>query len=179
MDRTGPRYESFDAFVDASANRLTRTAYLLVGDLGEAEDLSQETLAKVARRWPRVRGMDSPFGYARQILFHLALHEQERRRRGPDRAAELPVVSVSDQTDVIATNDEVASAIAQLPPRQRAVLVLRYWEGLSVVEAAAVLGCSVGTVKSQTSKAIQRVRHVLSASEPSASGPVNRERTTR
>jgi RNA polymerase sigma-70 factor (sigma-E family) len=158
------RHAEFEVFVAASADRLVRTAFLLVGDTGDAEDLSQETLAKVARRWQRVRAMESPYGYARKILYHLALEEQARRRRGPDRSADLPVVAVGDGTEDFAVRDEVASAISALPPRQRATLVLRYWEDLSEADTAELLGCSAGTVKSQTSKALQHLRELLAAS---------------
>ena len=168
--------EEFDRFVEASAGRLVRAAYLLVGDLAEAEDLSQEALAKVALRWPRVRRMESPFGYTRRVLFHLALRERRRRQRDPDSAWLVPEIAVGDRTEAIATQDELAQAIARLSPRQRATLVLRYWEGLSEAEAAAVLDCSVGTVKSQTAKAIQRLRQLLCTPEPTSLAPVNTER---
>ena len=158
------RHAEFEAFVASSADRLVRTAFLLVGDAGDAEDLSQETLVKVARRWPRVRTMESPYGYARKILYHLALGEQARRRRGPDRSADLPVVAMGDGTDALAVRDELESAISALPPRQRATLVLRYWDNLSEAETAELLGCSTGTVKSQTSKALQHLRELLATS---------------
>jgi RNA polymerase sigma-70 factor (sigma-E family) len=138
---------------------LVTAAYLVVGDLAEAEDLAQEALATVAQRWSRVRRMASPYGYARRVLFNLAL--EARRRRGRDPAtpvAVLPEVSVDDETEQIVARDVIGSAILLLPPRQRATLVLRYWEQLTEAETAEVLGCSVGTVKSQTSKAIQRLR---------------------
>jgi RNA polymerase sigma-70 factor (sigma-E family) len=133
----------------------------VVGDRAEAEDLSQETLAKVARRWPRIRRMENPYGYARQILFHLALEEHRRRRRDAAPVAALPEIAVNDDTELVVARNVVADAIAVLPPRQRATLVLRYWEQLSETETADVLGCSVGTVKSQTSKAIGNLREVL------------------
>jgi RNA polymerase sigma-70 factor (sigma-E family) len=176
--RPPPRqHAEFEAFVAVSADRLVRTAFLLVGDAGDAEDLSQETFAKVARRWPRVRAMASPYGYARKILYHLALGEQARRQRGPDRSANLPVVAVGDGTDAFAVRDEVTSAIAALPPRQRATLVLRYWENLSEAETAELLGCSTGTVKSQTSKALQHLREALAASTPPSLVTTNHPRS--
>jgi RNA polymerase sigma-70 factor (sigma-E family) len=154
-------HEQFAEFVEASSARLVRTAYLVVGDLAEAEDLSQEALAKVARRWPRVRRMASPYGYARRVLFHLALDTHRRRRRSPALVAVIPDVAVDDDSELVALRDTIGKAISVLPPRQRATLVLRYWEQLSEAETAEALGCSIGTVKSQTSKALQRLRETL------------------
>ena len=153
--------DEFTRFARASADRLVRAAYLVLGDLSEAENLSQETLARVAARWPRVRRMDSPYGYARQILFHLALRERRRRSRAPKLVPRLPEVAVDDTPDALAIQEHLTAAIARLPKRQRATLVLRYWEGLTEAETAAMLGCSTGTVKSQTSKALQRLRAAL------------------
>jgi RNA polymerase sigma-70 factor (sigma-E family) len=153
--------QEFDAFVEASAGRLVRAAYLVVGDLAEAEDLSQEALAKVARRWPRVRRMASPYGYARRVLFHLALEAHRRRRLRPTPVAVLPDVAVEGDAEHVVAREVIANAIPSLPPRQRATLVLRYWEQLTEAETAEVLGCSIGTVKSQTSKALGRLREVL------------------
>jgi RNA polymerase sigma-70 factor, ECF subfamily len=154
-------HEQFAEFVEASSGRLVRTAYLTVGDLAEAEDLAQEALVEVAQRWPRVRGMASPYEYARRVLFNLALEAHRRRRRDPEPVAVLPEVTADDDTEQVVARDVIANVIPLLPPRQRATLVLRYWEQLTEAETAEVLGCSVGTVKSQTSKAIQRLREVL------------------
>ena len=160
MGRPGTPDE-FTRFVEASAGRLIRTAYLVVGDLTEAEDLSQEALAKVARRWSRVRRMESPFGYARRILFNLALQEQSRQWRRANPTGGRPEPAVNDEADAIAARDEVSTAIDLLPARQRATLILRYWDELSERETAEALGCSIGTVKSQTSKALRRLRDTL------------------
>jgi RNA polymerase sigma factor (sigma-70 family) len=119
----------------------------------------------VAQRWPRVRQMASPYGYARRVLFNLALEADRRRRRDPKPVAVLPEVIADDHAERVVARDVIANAIPSLPPRQRATVVLRYWEQLTEAETAEVLGCSVGTVKSQTSKAIQRLREVLA--EPS------------
>lgn len=154
-------HEQFAEFVEASSGRLVRTAYLVVGDLAEAEDLSQETLARVAHRWPRVRRMASPYGYTRRVLFHLALDARRRRRRNPAPVAVLPDVAVDDDSELVADRDLIARAISVLPPRQRATVVLRYWEQLSEAETAEALGCSLGTVKSQTSKALRHLRESL------------------
>ena len=172
-------HDEFTRFARASAGRLVRAAYLVLGDLSEAENLSQETLAKVAARWPRVKRMDSPYGYARQILFHLALRERHRRSRGPVLMPRLPEVAVDDTADAFAIREHLTAAIAGLPRRQRATLVLRYWEGLSEAETAATLGCSIGTVKSQTSKALQGLRIALGEPDASPAQTTIGERTQR
>jgi RNA polymerase sigma factor (sigma-70 family) len=134
---------------------------LVVGDLHEAEDLVQETLLKVARRWPRVRRMDHAVPYARRILVNLALRDRPKRSRrraelseaNGDRPA-LPAIPVE-------RHDEVHAALAALPPRQRAVLVLRYFLDLPETEVAAALHCPTGTVKSTASRALARLVRTL------------------
>jgi RNA polymerase sigma-70 factor (sigma-E family) len=173
------RYDGeFTEFVRSSAGRLVRTGYVLLGDLGSAEDLAQETLSKVARRWQRVRQMENPRAYASRILVNLALDELARRRRFSEVLCDVPDLVVADGTSDIAGDQVVADVIAQLPPRQRATLVLRYWQDLSEAEIAAILGCSVGTVKSQTSKALAKVRQLLASGDtrviPSAQAGIER-----
>jgi RNA polymerase sigma-70 factor (sigma-E family) len=147
------RREEFERFVAGSADELLRTAYLIVWDLGEAEDLVQESLVKVARRWPRVRRMEHPTAYARKIVVHLALDDRQRQTRRrqelqhgrpPTERTDPGPSRIIDQIDARA---ELVAALGSLPPRQRAVLVLRYFLDLPEAEAAAALGCSVGTVK--------------------------------
>lgn len=153
----------FDAFVAESADGLLRTAYLIVGDLHEAEDIVQETLLKVARRWPRVRRMDHPVAYARRILVNLAL------RGGPKRSRRRTELSETRSADPVAPaplepDDALHAALAALPPRQRAVLVLRYFLDLPEVEVASLLDCSLGTVKSTASRALARIEKTLTRS---------------
>ncbi len=159
----------FDRFVAESTTGLLRTAYLMVGDLHEAEDLVQETLLKVARRWPRVRRMDHAVPYARRILINLALRDRSKRSR---RRTELSETG-GEQPGVSATaldpHDELHNALAGLPPRQRAVLVLRYFLDLPETEVAAALHCSVGTVKSTASRALARLEQTLRPTESSRS----------
>jgi RNA polymerase sigma-70 factor (sigma-E family) len=153
--------DSFDRFVAESSNGLLRTAYLMVGDLHEAEDLVQETLLKVARRWPRVRRMDHPTAYARRILVNLALRGSPKRSR---RRAELSEQHSEQHVAAVApldTHDEIRAALAALPPRQRAVLVLRYFLDLPEAEVAAALQCSLGTVKSTASRGLARLEQTL------------------
>jgi RNA polymerase sigma-70 factor (sigma-E family) len=151
----------FDRFVANSTDGLLRTAYLIVWDLPEAEDLVQETLFKVARRWPKVSRMEHPAAYARRILVNLALDGSLKRSR---RRAELsaarpghPAVSAAP----LDTHDELHAALVALPPRQRAVLVLRYFLDLPEAEVAAALQCSLGTVKSTASRGLARLEQTL------------------
>ena len=155
------RRHDFDRFVADSTNGLLRTAYLIVGDLHEAEDLVQETLFKVARRWPKVSRMDYPAAYARRILVNLALRESPKRSR---RRTELSETRPGDPVAPAAPldrNDELRAALAALPPRQRAVLVLRYFLDLPEAEVASALQCSLGTVKSTASRGLARLEQTL------------------
>src|ERR1700751_4284798 len=120
-----PRRADFDRFVTDSSDTLLRTAYLIVWDLGEAEDLVQETLLAVARRWPRVRRMERPIAYARRILVNRALRGGPRRaRRGQELIVKAPPERAAEASDpgAVDAHDELMDALAMLPPRQRAVL---------------------------------------------------------
>jgi RNA polymerase sigma-70 factor (sigma-E family) len=156
--------DAFDDFVSANAEPLLRTAYLIVWDAGEAEDLVQECLLKVARRWPRVREMDQPRAYARRILVNLATDGAHRRAM---RRSELEIEPAradgpaEDPLEGLETREELLEALALLTPRQRAVLVLRYFNDLTEAQTAEALGCSPGTVKSNTSRGLARLREVL------------------
>ena len=156
--------DDFDLFVAGNLDQLLKTAYLITWDAGEAEDLVQECLFKVARRWPRVRRMAQPGGYARRILVNLAVDGARGRAR---RRGELDgATAVADESDRdlligLETRAELLDALARLTPRQRAVLVLRYFNDLTEAETAEVLGCSPGTVKSNASRGLARLREVL------------------
>ena len=158
------RRADFDSFVVQNTAALTRTAYLIVWDLQEAEDLVQETLLKVAGRWPRVRRMEHPAAYARRMLVNLALSGAERRTR---RRRELTDDALPDRVDdaggsgTIDTQDELMRALAALPPRQRTVLVLRYFLDLPEAEVAAAMKCSLGTVKSTASRGLARLEQTM------------------
>jgi len=170
----------FDRFTAEVSDLLLRTGYLMTGDAKDAEDLAQETLLRVARRWKRVRSMDRPAAYARRILINLVLHDSDRRSR--QRAELQPGDGAFDTSDETAARalreiEDVAEfrwALAQLPARQRAVLVLRYWADLSVAEVADVLGCSAGTVTSTASRAAARLAEALAHSDPAATDPMIR-----
>jgi RNA polymerase sigma-70 factor (sigma-E family) len=183
--RAGAPRREFERFVTDWTDPLLRTAYLVARDLAEAEDLVQETLLRVARRWHKVRAMDHPAAYARRILINLAIDGAERRTRRTD---ELAVIGVSpeDQVDIRAerelqavdAQEELLSALACLPARQRAVITLRYWEDLPETEVAAMLGCSAGTVKSTASRGLARLRDVVSASASGYPAPSRDTRAT-
>lgn len=155
------RRDDFAGFVSADATRLMRIAYLLTGNQEAAEDLLQETLERVYVAWPRV---DNPFAYARAALASRAAsrwRDRARRREAPLTEAADVAHAFGDDVERIAQRDELVRALTRLGPRQRAAVVLRYLEDLSEAETAAALGCSVGTVKSQTSRGLARLRVVL------------------
>ena len=160
----------FERFVTDSTDALLRTAYLIAWDPVEAQDLVQECLLAVARRWPRVRGMDHPHAYARRVLVNLALDGARRRARrrqelaagGSEAIADLADESSARRLHAVGVRAELVQALGILPPRQRAVLVLRYFEDLSEAQVAELLGCSVGTVKSTASRGLTRLQTALS-----------------
>jgi RNA polymerase sigma-70 factor (sigma-E family) len=168
------RRADFETFVAASTDALLRTAYLIAGDLQDAEDLVQETLLKVARRWPRVRRMEQPVAYARRILVNLALDDAGRRTR---RRRELTGDALHDRCDEadaargFETHDELLSALAALPPRQRTTLVLRYFLDLPEAEVAAAMKCSLGTVKSTAARGLARLEQAMRTTNDTRSIP--------
>ena len=151
--------EQFTELVHASWSSLYRTAYLLLGDHAEAEDLVQSALAKTYASWHRVRDLNAASGYARTTMVNTAASWFRRRSWRNER----PSDSLPEQAHDHDLTDRplLIDALAQLPPRQRAAIVLRYYEDLSVAQTAAALGCSEGTVKSQTSDALARLRALL------------------
>ncbi|WP_340539635.1 SigE family RNA polymerase sigma factor [Nocardioides sp. GXZ039] len=156
-----PSDDDFTEMVHAAWPSLYRTAYLLLGDRAEAEDLVQAALAKTYASWGKVRSLEAAPGYARTTLVNTATAWFRRRSWRNERpTAELPEpahIHVDDPTD----RPAVIAALGQLPPRQRAVVVLRYYDDLSVSQTATALGVSTGTVKSQTSDALAKLRVLL------------------
>lgn len=139
-----------------------RTAYLLCGDWHWAEDLTQATFIKVASGWQRIRDQHAVDAYVRTCLLRTYLAETRRGWRRRERSyAELPDVPVDDGAELSASRMAFADALKQLPPRQRATLICRYYQGMDVAETAAALGCSDGTVKSQTAKGLAALRLAL------------------
>jgi RNA polymerase sigma-70 factor (sigma-E family) len=184
LPRAGRARREFEQFVASSVDELLRTGYLVVWDLADAEDLVQETLLRVAKRWPRVRSMEHPGAYARRILINLALDGSDRRSR---RRQELDVSPLEDRADEsslrelnrVGLKSELVSALAVLPPRQRAVLVLRYYVDLPEAQVATVLGCSLGTVKSTASRGLDRLEQELQSARTEAASITPDTRSTR
>ena len=151
--------DRFQEFVRARWSHLVRTAYLLTGDAHHAEDLTQTALAKAYRSWRRVAGSDNPEAYVRRMLV-TCNSDRFRKRRVKESLTDAPPERAG-RDEAVARVDErgaLLGALAGLPPRQRAVIVMRYWEDLSEAEVAEVLGCSQGTVKSQASKGLAKLR---------------------
>ena len=146
----------FDGFVAARSTALLRTAYLLTHDHAAAEDLLQTALARSWSAWRRIDGDPEP--YVRRVLVNTYASWWRRRWNGERPADELPDAGVPDAAATSDTRHDLWTAMARLPRRQRAVVVLRFFEDLTEAETAAVLDCSVGTVKSQTSKALAKLR---------------------
>ncbi|WP_328837175.1 SigE family RNA polymerase sigma factor [Streptomyces europaeiscabiei] len=164
-DQKKTRDEEFQSFVIGCWPRLLRTAFLLSGEQHAAEDLVQSALEQAYVAWRRVCSADEPEAYVRRVLINA--HARRHRRRlkeflsakdDSDVARDLP-----DTGDPIARADNrsaLLKALAQLPPRQRQAVVLRYWEDLTETQTAEAMGCSVGAVKSNTAKGIAKLRAV-------------------
>ena len=165
------RRADFDRFVSDNTDGLLRTAYLIVWDLPEAEDLVQETLLKVAKRWPRIRRTKHPVAYARRILVNLALDGSVKRSRRRDELSAASPGEAAAPALPLDRHDELHAALVALPPRQRAVLVLRYYLDLPEAEVAAALKCSLGTVKSTASRGLARLEQTLRTTNDSRSIP--------
>jgi RNA polymerase sigma-70 factor (sigma-E family) len=146
----------FDEFVAARSSGLLRTAYLLTHDHALAEDLLQTALAKAWFAWSRIE--TSPEAYVRRILVTTYASWWRRRWNGEHATEELPETHGPDASAASDTAHDLWTAMGRLPRRQRAVVVLRYVEDLSEAQTADLLGCSVGTVKSQASKALAKLR---------------------
>lgn len=149
----------FAEFASAASPRLRRMAFLMCGNWHTAEDLTQTALAKVFASWPRVRRQEAVHAYTTRTLVNTYLADRRLRRNGEvltDRLPDRPAGGPAPEDRIV-----VLDALATLPPRSRAVVILRYWADLNVEQAAAVLGCSPGTVKSQTARALSRLRDTL------------------
>jgi RNA polymerase sigma-70 factor (sigma-E family) len=155
------RDQDFAAFVAVSSAALQRTAFLVCVDRDHAHDAVQEALYRLYLAWPRAQRSDNVLAYARRAVINAAIDAGRRPWRRERATAELPEGSVRDEAAAHADRDELLGALRELPPRRRACVALRYYEGLSVEETAQVLGCSAGTVKSQTARALATLRHTL------------------
>ena len=170
----------FRRYVTDRSYALRRTAYLMCGDWHQAEDLVQTAFLKLYKSWRKVEREQSRDAYVRQIIVRALIDEQRRgwrRERSfaafPDDIAAADVVGTSsgvvdvaaiDAGHAVEERDALLQAMAQIPARQRATLVLRYWEDQSIEQAAHALGCSRGTVKSQTARGLAALRAALLAS---------------
>ena len=145
-------YADFEAYVIARRGALLRTAYLLTGNRDDAEDLVQSALINVVPKWWRIK--DRPEPYVRRVLARESVNRWRRRRWREVATAEVPETMQTDNTDRIGLLEELRA----LSPRQRAVLVLRYFDDLTEADTAAALGISVGTVKSHVRSALAHLR---------------------
>jgi RNA polymerase sigma-70 factor (sigma-E family) len=161
--------EEFARYVRARQHRLLRAAYLVCGDAHLAEDLLQGALAKLAPRWERLRH-ENPDAYVRKILYRDAISSWRRTRRESLSTLPLMDVPVDDLSPRTGQRIDLERALDELTPKQRAVIVLRFFEDRSELEAAEALGVSVGTVKSQTHAALARLRALLPEFAPHLSG---------
>lgn len=148
----------FSDLVAARSPALFRTAYAVVGDHQLAQDLLQEALAKAYVAWPRLRDATKAEAYVRRTIVTTAISWWRRPSFHERPAAVLPEAGGADATEQLATHDAVWPLVCSLPPRQRAALVLRYYEELSEAEIAEALGISRGTVKSQASRGLALLR---------------------
>jgi RNA polymerase sigma-70 factor (sigma-E family) len=147
---------SFERFVAARSDALLRTAFLLTGNWASAEDLLQTALAKCWRQWSHLS--DQPDNYVRTVIVHTYLSWRRRRWHGEIPVADLPDRPGLESTSGVDDRAMLWTALRRLPRRQRAVVVLRYYDDLSEARTAELLGVSVGTVKSQSSKALAALR---------------------
>lgn len=155
--------EEFREFVAARSAALLRTAYLLAGDWATAEDLLQTTLTKTYLAWKRLGEIEAVEPYARRVLVNTATSWWRRRWHGERPTEILPERAAPDQIDEQLERDALWRHVKALPARQRAVLVLRFYEDLTEAQTAALLDISTGTVKSQTSRALNTLRQRLGA----------------
>jgi RNA polymerase sigma-70 factor (sigma-E family) len=157
--------DRFTDFVRAHSASLFRTAYLLTGDHQRAEDLLQSTLVRVYQRWARIETMERPVAYARKVLVSQSASWWRRRssHESPLQLRDEP--EWGSGVESFAEHERVWEAVLTLPPRQRAVMVLRYYEDLSEAEIAETLGMAPGTVKSHAHQATRRLSGLLA--EPS------------
>lgn len=153
---------AFAEFVAARSASLHRAAYLMVGDVGLAQDLVQEALTKTYVAWPRLRDTGAAEAYTRKAITTTAITWFRRKSWYGERATdELPEAARAGHADHVADRTALMAALRRLPPRQRAAIVLRFYEDLTEVQTAAAMDCAVGTVKSQVSAGLAKLRTLL------------------
>lgn len=161
--------QRFREWAGARVGALHRTAFLLCGDWHVAEDLVQEALTRAALHWRRIERVDHPDAYVRRILVNSANQHWRLRSTHERTAGRLPETCIGDGSHERAAREELLAALRALAPRQRAAIVLRYFEQLTEAETADALHCSVGTVKSQTSRGLGNLRRTLETEETTCS----------
>jgi RNA polymerase sigma-70 factor (sigma-E family) len=166
------RFNGLDTLVAERGSALLGTAVLLTGSKAAGEDLLQAALERLMRSWNRVR--EDRERYLRRTMYHLAVDQWRSRKRRPEVFIEYEPPGRTDGLDALDLRDALSQALSQLSPRQRTVLVLRYWEQLSEAEVAEVLGCSLGTVKSTASRGLARLRELTATWEISNTPTANR-----
>ncbi|WP_372729064.1 SigE family RNA polymerase sigma factor [Nocardioides sp.] len=150
--------QDFEEWVQARSRSLARSAYLLTGDVHLAEDLVQDTLARVADHWSRVSRRGDPDAYARRVMHHRAIDTWRRRSVRPAEVMGDSHPELGQHGPDVERRLVLRQALLRLTPKQRAVLSLRFYDDLTEVQTAGVLGCSPNTVKSQTRQALERLR---------------------
>lgn len=158
--------QEFTTYFVARHDAVRRTAYLICGDWHRADDLAQTAFVAVHRRWRRIRDHAALDAYVRRTLVRAAIDESRRPWRRERFVEVLPECCAAGAVhdivgDSVATRSALVDGLQQVPPRQRAVLVLRFLEGQSVADVATALGCSEGTVKSQTARGLDTLRAAL------------------
>ena len=151
-------YAGLAELIEHRGRDLLAAAALLAGGRAAGEDLLQAALERTMRAWRRIDG--EPEGYLRRTMYHLAVDGWRRRRRRPELLIAVEPPAQPDAAEGIAMRQALVQALGQLAPRQRAALVLRFWEQLNEAETAEALGCSIGTVKSSTSRGLARLREI-------------------
>jgi RNA polymerase sigma-70 factor (sigma-E family) len=155
--------DEFDEFVRSRTTSLLRAAYLLTGDQHLAEDLVQSALARTHRAWKTLHRSGNAEAYTRKIMYHLQVSWWRRNKVAESISSDVPEPrrgQGGDMADHLSIRLTLRQALAKLTPKQRAVLVLRFYEDRSEAEAAAILDLNIGTIKSQTAKALSRLRVV-------------------
>jgi RNA polymerase sigma-70 factor (sigma-E family) len=172
---------SLERLVAERGDELLRAAVALTGSRADGEDLLQAAVERVLRNWRRVE--TDPEGYLRRTLYNLAADGWRRRGRWRVRLAELVTQARpeagSGEVAVVDVRDELVRLLQRLPPRQRAVIVLRYWEQRTQAETAALLGCSEGMVKSAASRGLRRLRELAEVLPEPESGPAGGTKSGR
>lgn len=154
------RFSGFDDFLRTHGAALSRTAYLLTGDHQRAQDLMQSALVSTAVHWRRVAAGGRPQAYVRRVMVNQRTSWWRRHREREQPTDAVPETAAVPADDEVVSRLVLARALARLTVRQRAVLVCRFYEDMSEAETAEAMGCSVGTVKSQTRRALDRLRAV-------------------